>query len=143
MPPIQRRWCPSGPRPAPSCCSWPVVRPGVTLLSSARVPAWDPRSSPGRWNRVAADYVSPFDERVRTPEPLALRPASVAGRRVVLLHIRKNRGAEFLDRIETLLAGAGAATARVTKEIFSKPAALSLIDEIATGGGLVVEALAD
>ena len=63
--------------------------------------------------------------------------------RVVLLDIRKNRGAEFLDRVETLLTGAGATTARVTKEIFSKPAALSLIDEIASGGGLVVEALAD
>ena len=92
---------------------------------------------------MAADYVSPFDDRVRTPEPLAPRPASVSGRRVVLLDIRKNRGAEFLDRIETLLRAEGAATARTAKEIFSKPAALSLIDEIASGGGLVVEALAD
>jgi len=92
---------------------------------------------------VAADYVSPFDERVRAAEPLAPRPAGVAGRRVVLLDIRKNRGAEFLDRVEALLTAGGAATARVTKEIFSKPAALGLIDEIASGGGLVVEALAD
>ena len=67
----------------------------------------------------------------------------MAGRRVVLLDIRKNRGAEFLDRVETLLTAAGATTARLTKEIFSKPAALGLIDEIASGGGLVVEALAD
>ena len=92
---------------------------------------------------MAADYVSPFDERVRAAEPLAPRPAGVAGRRVVLLDIRKNRGAEFLDRVEALLTAGGAATARVTKEIFSKPAALGLIDEIASGGGLVVEALAD
>jgi len=92
---------------------------------------------------VAADYVSPFDERVRPAEPLARRPADVAGRRVVLLDIRKNRGAEFLDRVEALLIAAGATTARVTKEIFSKPAALGLIDEIARGGGLVMEALAD
>ena len=70
---------------------------------------------------MAADYVSPFDERVRAAEPLAPRPASIRGRRVVLLDIRKNRGAEFLDRIETLLQAAGAATARTTKEIFSKP----------------------
>ena len=89
------------------------------------------------------DYVSPFAARVRPAEPLARRPADVAGRRVVLLDIRKNRGAEFLDRVEALLIAAGATTARVTKEIFSKPAALSLIDEIARGGGLVVEALAD
>ena len=92
---------------------------------------------------MAADYVSPFDERVRAPEPLAPRPASISGRRVVLLDIRKNRGAEVLDRIETLLQAAGAATARVTKEIFSKPAALVLIGDIAGQADLVVEALAD
>ncbi len=92
---------------------------------------------------MAADYVSPFDERVRAVEPLAPRPASVSGRRVVLLDIRKNRGAEFLDRIETLLRGAGASTARAAKEIFSKPAALALIGEIAGRADLVVEALAD
>jgi hypothetical protein len=92
---------------------------------------------------VAADYVSPFDERVRAAEPLAPRPASVDGRRVVLLDIRKNRGAEFLDRIETLLQAAGATTARTAKEIFSKPAALPLIDEITGRADLVVEALAD
>jgi len=92
---------------------------------------------------VATDYVSPFDDRVRAVEPLAPRPASVAGRRVVLLDIRKNRGAEFLDRMETLLQAAGAVTARAAKEIFSKPAALGLIDEIAGRADLVVEALAD
>jgi hypothetical protein len=92
---------------------------------------------------LAADYVSPFDERVRAADPLAPRPAGIDGRRVVLLDIRKNRGAEFLDRIETLLQAAGAATARSTKEIFSKPASLALIDEIADHADLVVEALAD
>ena len=92
---------------------------------------------------MAADYVSPFDERVRAVEPLAPRPASIGGRRVVLLDIRKNRGAEFLDRIETLLQAAGAATMRTTKEIFSKPAALALIGDIAGQADLVVEALAD
>ena len=92
---------------------------------------------------MAADYVSPFDERVRPAEPLAPRPASVSGRRVVLLDIRKNRGAEFLDRMEALLQSAGAVTARAAKEIFSKPAALELIDEIAGRADLVVEALAD
>jgi ABC-2 type transport system permease protein len=43
----------------------------------------------------------------------------------------------------TLLLAAGATTVRREKEIFSKPAALSLIDEIAGGADLVVEALAD
>ncbi len=92
---------------------------------------------------MADPYVSPLDERVRAAEPLAPRPASVAGQHAVLLDIRKNRGAEFLDRVETLLHEAGVTTARVTKEIFSKPAALGLIDEIASGAGLVLEALAD
>jgi 3-hydroxyacyl-CoA dehydrogenase len=92
---------------------------------------------------VAADYVSPFDERVRAVEPLAPRPASIGGRRVVLLDIRKNRGAEFLDRIETLLQAEGATIARTAKEIFSKPAALALMDDIARDADLVVEALAD
>jgi hypothetical protein len=92
---------------------------------------------------VASDYVSPFDERVRAVEPLAPRPASISGRRAVLLDIRKHRGAEFLDRMETLLRAAGMTTARRDKEIFSKPAALSLIDEIAGHADLVVEALAD
>ena len=92
---------------------------------------------------MAADYVSPFDERARPAEPLAPRPASISGCQVVLLDIRKNRGAEFLDRMETLLQEAGAVTARAAKEIFSKPAALGLIDEIAGRADLVVEALAD
>jgi hypothetical protein len=92
---------------------------------------------------VAVDYVSPFDERVRAAEPLSPRPAGVSGCQVVLLDIRKNRGAEFLDRLETLLRAAGATTTRSAKEIFSKPAALGLIDEIAGHADLVVEALAD
>lgn len=89
------------------------------------------------------DYVSPFDERVRPAEPLATRPGDVAGQHVVLLDIRKNRGAEFLDRLETLLAAVGATTSRSTKEIFSKPASAGVIDEVAARAGLVVEALAD
>ena len=42
-----------------------------------------------------------------------------------------------------LLQAAGASTARTAKEIFSKPAALALIDEITGRADLVVEALAD
>jgi hypothetical protein len=92
---------------------------------------------------VTAEYVSPFDDRIRPAVPLAARPASISGRRAVLLDIRKNRGAEFLDRVEVLLRDAGAVTTRVTKEIFSKPAALRLIEDIARGAEVVVEALAD
>jgi hypothetical protein len=92
---------------------------------------------------VTVGYVSPFDERVRPPEPLAPRPARISGLRVTLLDISKNRGAEFLDRVETLLQQGGATTSRVTKEIFSKPAALDLIERITSVSDAVVEALAD
>ena len=89
------------------------------------------------------DYISPFDERVRPAEPLAVRPDSVAGARIALLDITKNRGAEFLDRVESELQAAGADTFRIAKEIFSKPAAPAVIDEIAARSDLAVEALAD
>jgi hypothetical protein len=92
---------------------------------------------------VVTEYVSPFDERTRAGEEIAPRPASLSGLRVTLLDIRKNRGAEFLDRIEMLLRAEGAITSRTTKEIFSKPAALDLIDRTATVADAVVEALAD
>jgi hypothetical protein len=92
---------------------------------------------------MAADFVSPFDERVRAVESIAPRPATVSGHRVALLDIRKNRGAEFLDRIETLMQAAGAATVRTAKEIFARPATLALIGEIVGHADLVVEALAD
>ena len=92
---------------------------------------------------MTADYVSPFDDRVTADQPLAQRLPSLAGRTVTLLDIRKNRGAEFLDRIEILLRQAGVTTTRATKEIFSKPAALDLVDTIATHSHAVVQALAD
>jgi hypothetical protein len=92
---------------------------------------------------VTAEYVSPFDDRIRPAEPLAPRLASISGRRVALLDIRKNRGEQFLDRVEALLREAGAVTSRTAKEIFSKPAALGLIDQIAGSADAVVEALAD
>jgi len=89
------------------------------------------------------EYVSPFDERRRVAEPLAERPVSLEGTSVALLDINKRRGDEFLDRIEELLRGRGASTSRITKEIFSKPAAPEIIRRIADRGDLAVEGLAD
>ena len=89
------------------------------------------------------EYVSPFDERVRDPEPLAPRPPELAGKRVWLLDIAKNRSAEFLDHLEELLHGRGADVARTRKPTFSKPAPQEVLDEIALHGDLAVEALAD
>jgi len=89
------------------------------------------------------EYVSPIDERVREPEPLAPRTAGLEGRTVALLDISKNRGAEFLDRLERHLRERGATTLRVRKPTFSRPAPAELVERIAAEADLVVEALAD
>lgn len=89
------------------------------------------------------EYVSPVDERALEPVPFAPRPATVAGRRVVLLDITKARGAEFLDRLEQLLREAGAETQRISKEIFSRPASAEVVERVAIHGDLAVEGLAD
>ena len=89
------------------------------------------------------DYVSPIDERVRQPEPLALRTGGIEGKTVALLDISKNRGAEFLDRLELHLREHGATTRRFRKPTFSRPAPANLIEEIALHGDLAVEGLAD
>ncbi|HEY4827586.1 MAG TPA: hypothetical protein VIH85_12500 [Solirubrobacteraceae bacterium] len=89
------------------------------------------------------EYVSPFDERRRAAEPLAPRRPTLEGASVALLDINKRRGDEFLDRIQELLHSRGASTFRITKEIFSKPAAPEIIRRIANRGDLAVEGLAD
>lgn len=89
------------------------------------------------------EYVSPFDERRRPPEPLAARPAGLVGSRVALLDITKRQGAQFLDRIEDHIREAGAEPFRLAKEIFSKPAGPEIIRKIANRGDLTVEGLAD
>jgi hypothetical protein len=89
------------------------------------------------------NYVSPFDERRRAPEPLAPRDKRLRDACVALLDINKRRGNEFLDRIETRLHAEGAQTFRLVKQIFSKPADPEIIRRIADRGDLAVEALAD
>ena len=89
------------------------------------------------------DYVSPFDDRHREPAPLAPRSPGLEGKRVALLDITKRRSDEFLDRIEELLRAQGAHPFRLVKEIFSKPATVEIIKQIANRGDLAVEGLAD
>jgi hypothetical protein len=89
------------------------------------------------------EYVSPIDERFKEPEPLAPRIGSIEGKSVALLDISKNRGAEFLDRLELHLQEHGARTRRFRKPTFSRPAPANLIEEIALHGDLAVEGLAD
>jgi len=88
-------------------------------------------------------YVSPYDPAARTPVAAAPRPDSLAGRTVALLDISKNRGAEFLDRIELHLRERGAGVERYAKPLFSRPAAGELVEEIAARADLAVEGLAD
>ena len=88
-------------------------------------------------------YVSPYDPPARTPVAAAPRPESVTGRTVALLDISKNRGAEFLDRIEGHLRERGAEVERYKKPLFSRPAAGELIERIATRADVAVEGLAD
>jgi len=88
-------------------------------------------------------YVSPYDPAVRTPVAAAPRPDSAAGRTVALLDISKNRGAEFLDRIEHHLRERGADVERYRKPLFSRPAAGELVERIAARAQLAVEGLAD
>ena len=89
------------------------------------------------------EYVSPIDPRAAEPLERAPRPAALDGRRVVLLDITKNRGAEFLDRVEEHLRRRGARTFRTAKETFSRPASTEVIERVAIHGDLVVEGLAD
>ena len=89
------------------------------------------------------EYVSPIDERVRDPIPLADRPSSIEGKRVALLDIAKARGSEFLDQVEQRLREHGAQTFRISKEIFSRPASTEVIEEVAIRADLAVEGLAD
>jgi hypothetical protein len=89
------------------------------------------------------DYVSPIDERAQEAVPFAERPGGLAGKRVALLDITKNRGAEFLDRIEELLTARGAETFRLSKEIFSRPASVEVVERIKLRADLAVEGLAD
>ncbi len=91
----------------------------------------------------STDYVSPFDERRRVGEPLAPRPAAIAGLTVALLDINKRQSDVFLDRIEERLRADGARTFRLVKHIFSRAAEPQIIRRIADRGDLAVEGLAD
>jgi hypothetical protein len=88
-------------------------------------------------------YVSPFDPTARAVVVPAPRPESLDGRTVALLDISKNRGAEFLDRLEQHLRDLGAEVERFGKPLFSRPATTELIDRIGGRAEVAVEALAD
>jgi hypothetical protein len=88
-------------------------------------------------------YLDPTSERAAIARSLAERPASLAGKVIGLLDIRKPRGNVFLDRLEALLNEQGLRTVRFTKPTFAKVAPVDLRHEISTKCDVVVEALAD
>lgn len=88
-------------------------------------------------------YVSPYDPAARTPVAPAPRPDALDGRTVALLDISKNRGAEFLDRIEARVRELGAEVERYAKPLFSRPASGELVETIAARANVCIEALAD
>ena len=88
-------------------------------------------------------YLDPTSERAAVIRTLADRPASLDGKIVGLLDIRKARGDVFLDRLETLLTGQGLRTVRFRKPTFTKVAPVDLRHEISTKCDVIVEALAD
>ena len=87
--------------------------------------------------------LDPTSERAPAERARVARPPALAGLTVGLLDISKPRGNVFLDRVEELLRGRGAAVRRYAKPTFTKPAPIDVRHEISTQCDVVIEALAD
>jgi hypothetical protein len=87
--------------------------------------------------------LDPTGELAGTQRSRAPRPASLEGKVVGLLDIRKARGDVFLNRVEQRLTERGLTVKRYAKPTFTKPAPVDLRHEIATQCDVVIEALAD
>ena len=85
----------------------------------------------------------PTSETAPATRPRCTPPASLDGRTVALFDIGKSRADEFLDCLEARLRARGIATARFAKPTNAKPATNAILDDIAGGADVVVEALAD
>jgi hypothetical protein len=85
----------------------------------------------------------PTAEAAPAMRPRIGRPKSLDGLTVGLLDIAKQRGVEFLDRLDELLTERGHTVKRYRKERFSNVAAPELRERIAKECDVVVEALAD
>ena len=87
--------------------------------------------------------LDPTSERAPAERARVDRPPALGGLTVGLLDISKPRGNVFLDRVEELLRGRGAAVRRYAKPTFTKPAPIDVRHEISTQCDVVIEALAD
>ncbi len=68
---------------------------------------------------------------------------TLAGKAIGLLNITKANSSEFLDRLQACLETRGATVKRYAKATFTRPAATSLLQDIAQETDAVIEALAD
>jgi hypothetical protein len=87
--------------------------------------------------------LDPTSERSPVARALSARPASLHGLAVAVLDISKARGNVFLDRIAELLTAQGVTVNRYRKPTFTRPAPISLRQQIAAENQLVIEGLAD
>lgn len=91
-------------------------------------------------NQVLLDPTGELGAAHREPLP---KPASLDGLTIGLLDISKTRGDVYLDRLDEHFKERGLTTKRFKKPTFTKPAPVSLLQEIAAEVDVVVEGLAD
>ncbi len=91
-------------------------------------------------NETLYDPSGEFEPPKRLPRT---KPASLAGLTIGLLDISKSRGDVFLDQLDHLLSSEGLTVKRYKKPTFTRPAPLSLLQQIAGDCDVVVEGLAD
>ena len=87
--------------------------------------------------------LDPTAELVPAQKRLLPRLQGLEGRTIGLLDISKPRGKEFLDGIEAMLEGLGAAVKRYSKPTFTRIAPVELTQRIALECDAVIEGLAD
>ena len=87
--------------------------------------------------------LDPTSERTPTIRPRLPRPERLDGLTIGLLDIAKARGDVFLDRLDERLRERGIAVRRYAKPTNTRPAPLSLRQQIAAEANLVIEGLSD
>mgnify|MGYP001029640766 CR=1 FL=1 len=96
-----------------------------------------------------ASNMPPYTMRDPTAETAAVLrerlppPASLAGKKVALLSISKERSDEFMDALEPLIQAAGIETIRFKKPTHTKPAPEAILQDIVERCDVVIEGLAD
>lgn len=85
----------------------------------------------------------PTAETTPVVRPRVAPPTSLDGKTVGLFDLGKSRSDEFLDHLDARLRTRGVVTRRFAKPTNAKPATPAVLEEIAAGCHVVVEALAD